>query len=408
MGSNRDERRRHPLDGLTVLELGEALGAYAGKLLADAGARVIKVEPPGGDRTRLYGPFLGDEPDIERSLYYAFYNTGKESAVLDLTTDADRKALRRLAETADIVLDSLGVGTLSSFGFTYDALRKRNGRLILVAITPFGQEGPWAHYKSSDLVALALGGPLFDCGYDDHAIPPIRGSGNQAYHTVSHLAMNAILIALLWRQRSGEGQYIDLSMHDACATTVEFSNVYWFYNKVVIDRQTCRHAAPVLTQRSHFVCADGRYVWGLLRFNDQKTWESLKVWLDEKGLLLDLADPSYDDPVYRRQQTGQIRERLASLAALCTADDFYHRAQELGNIVGVIRAPEDLPGDPHLKARQFFESIESPAWGRAVAFPGSPYRFSAMACRPERPPMLGEHNDRIPRPESQATYQEIR
>jgi crotonobetainyl-CoA:carnitine CoA-transferase CaiB-like acyl-CoA transferase len=390
-------RHTRPLAGLTVVELGEELGPYAGKLLADAGARVIKVEPPGGDRTRQYGPFLDDEPGPERSLAFAFYNTGKESVVLDLAADADRETLRALAEDADVVVDGLGVGRLGALGLTYDALKAGNPGLILVAITPFGREGPWAGYKSSDLVALALGGPLFDCGYDDHSIPPIRGSGGQAYHTVSHLAMNAVLIALLWRQQSGEGQFVDLSMHAACVTTVEFSNVYWFCNQTIIQRQTCRHAAPTLTQRSHFRCADGRYVWGLLRFNDQKTWESIKSWLDEKGLLLDLADPAYDDPVYRRQQTGQIRERLADLAALCTADEFYHRAQQLGNVVGVIRAPEELPENPHLQERGFFQPIEGPAWGRSVLFPGAPYRFSATECRPGRPPTLGEHNARLPR-----------
>ncbi|HWO94176.1 MAG TPA: CoA transferase, partial [Dehalococcoidia bacterium] len=216
MTSETSGRKPRPLQGLQVLELADEMGVYAGKLLADAGARVIKVEPPGGSAMRHRGPYLNDDPGPDRSLYFAFYNTGKESVTLDLGDEDDREVARRLASQADVVIDGMGLGRLASAGLSYEALRGDNPGLIWLQITPFGPDGPWASYKTSDLVALALGGPLFDCGYDDHSIPPIRGGGNQGYAIVSNLAMCAVMVALLWRQQSGEGQHIDLSMHDAC------------------------------------------------------------------------------------------------------------------------------------------------------------------------------------------------
>jgi crotonobetainyl-CoA:carnitine CoA-transferase CaiB-like acyl-CoA transferase len=384
--------RPRPLAGIRVVELGEDLGAYAGKLLADAGAEVILVEPPGGLLMRRYGPFLDDEPGLERSLYFAFYHTTKKSVTLDFESAAGREKLRGLIEGADVVVDGLGLGRLAALGVDYESTRTRNPKLIMLGLTAFGQSGLWAAYKTSDLVALALGGPLFDCGYDDHSIPPIRPSGNQAYNTVSHLSLIAVMTALIWRQKSGEGQFIDLPMHHSCATTIEFSNLYWFFNQVILMRQTCRHAAPFPSQPSHQMSADGRYVWGFMRFNDDKLWGSIKAWLDEKGLLLDLADPAYDDPDYRREHTGEIQDRIANLIAISPADEVYHRAQQLGMVIGIIRAPEDFPDDPHLKARGFFKTLESPAWDRPIQFPGTPYRFSALECGPSRPPLLAEHD----------------
>jgi len=379
-----------PLAGLKVVEVADELGAYAGKLFGDAGAEVVKVEPPGGAETRTYGPFVDDIPGPNRSLYFAYYNTSKSSRFLDLDSAEGTAELRELAAEADILIDGLGPGAMESRGLSYERLAASNPGLIYLAVTPFGQEGPWTQFKTSDLVSLALGGPLFDCGYDDHTIPPIRGGGNQAYNTASHLTFLSGLIALLWRQKSGHGQYVDVSMHDSCATTVEFSNLYWFYNQVILARQTCRHAMPVMTQRAHFRCADGRYVFGTLRFNDPKAWNSVKAMLDERGLLLDLAAEEYNDPDYRRQNIGVIQERIESLAAVCTADEFYHRAQSIGMVVGVIRSPEDLANDHHLQARNFFVEIGTDDWGRSIRFPGAPYRFTSMECGPGAPPRMQE------------------
>src|SRR6266542_2119807 len=140
------------LDGTHVLEIADERGEYAGRVLAGLGADVVKVEPPGGSATRQYGPFLGDEPGPDRSLYFWHYNVGKRSVVLDLETEEGRQALRRLCDDVEVVLDGTDAGYLTGRGLTYDDVRGTNPGLIWVRLTPFGDTGPWSTFKASDLV----------------------------------------------------------------------------------------------------------------------------------------------------------------------------------------------------------------------------------------------------------------
>src|SRR5699024_10284387 len=139
---------------------------YAGLLLAGLGAEVIKVEPAGGSPTRRIGPFLEDEPNPERSLYFWHYNRAKKSIVVDLEAEDGPDQLRTLIATADVVLDSTERGSLDAHGVGLDALRVADPALVTARVTPFGDTGPWADFKGSDLVHLALGGTMMNCGYD--------------------------------------------------------------------------------------------------------------------------------------------------------------------------------------------------------------------------------------------------
>ena len=148
-----------PLADLRVVELCSERGAWAGKLLADMRADVVKVEPPGGDRTRTYPPFLDDEPGPERSLYFWHYNTSKRGVTLDLESDAGRDAFRRLAARADILLEDRDPGVMAALGLDFPDLQPSNERLIYVSITPFGRNAPRANEPANDLTILAGGGP---------------------------------------------------------------------------------------------------------------------------------------------------------------------------------------------------------------------------------------------------------
>ena len=165
------------LDGVRVLEVGGEIGAWCGKLLGDVGADVIKVEPPTGDPTRSYEPFYENEPGLNRSLFFWHYNTSKRSVTLDLEQDSGREVFKRLAAQADVVVDSYPPGYMDSIGIGYEAVAKESPGLVMVSITPFGQSGPYSDYQSTDLTALAFGGPVWSCGYDDHSIPPVREEG---------------------------------------------------------------------------------------------------------------------------------------------------------------------------------------------------------------------------------------
>jgi crotonobetainyl-CoA:carnitine CoA-transferase CaiB-like acyl-CoA transferase len=248
------------LQGLRVLELANERIAFAGKLLADMGADVILVEPPGGDPARNYPPFLDDQPGPDRSLWWWHYHTSKRGVVLDLDGPEDRRRFRALLAGADLVLESEPDGRLAALGLDYADLRPLKPDLIHVSMTPFGRGGASAAAPATDLTLLAGGGPAWSCGYDDHALPPVRGGGNQGYHTGCHFAVMSALTALFYRAASGHGQFIDVSMHQACNVTTEAGSYSWLVAQQTVQRQTGRHAATVTTGETQARCLDGRWV----------------------------------------------------------------------------------------------------------------------------------------------------
>ena len=177
------------LEGVRVLEIGGELGAWCGKLLGDMGADVIKVEPPGGDRTRAYEPFYENQPGIDRSLFFWHYNTSKRGVTLDIERERGRDVFIELVTAADVVVDSAAPGKLDALGLGYEKLAQTSPGLVMASISPFGQSGPYSDYASTDLTALAFGGPVWSCGYDDHSLPPVRGGGNQSFQVVCHFAV---------------------------------------------------------------------------------------------------------------------------------------------------------------------------------------------------------------------------
>ncbi|MCW2622962.1 MAG: frc 8 [Frankiales bacterium] len=378
-----------PYADLVVVELATDVGGeQTGKLLADLGATVIKVEPAAGSPTRAVGPWADGVVSPDTSLAFWTYNTGKQSVVLDLP--AGRPQLDELLASADVLICTLRPRELAAAELDHEALLARYPTLIVLSVTPFGLTGPWADWLSSDLVALAAGGPLASCGYDDHSIPPIRPGGNQGYQTAASFAHSALLLALLQRRRTGAGQLVDVSMHEALAVSGELANPYWFYPKVIVQRQTCRHAQPEPTQPALFQCGDGRYVYFALILADQKPWQQLVAWLDEEGLALDLLDPAYSSLAHRQANFSHVQDRVEAFFLLHDADWAYHEGQSRGLPIGTVAAPEELLADEHLAARGYFVDVDQD--GRMVRTASSPYRFSAFDTPPlRRAPHLDEH-----------------
>ena len=391
-----------PFTGLKVVELADDIaGEYEGRLLAEMGAEVVKIEPPSGARSRRIGPFAapksgeGGRADPDASLAFWYYNSNKASVVLDLASGPGRSSFDALVAAADILVIALQPRTLAALGLDLKALAERHEWLIVVSVTPFGLTGPWADYKSSDLVGLALGGPLNSCGYDDHSIPPIRPGGDQAYHTAASFAHIGVMLALLERQQTGRGQLVDVSMHDACAVNVELANPYWFYPRVHVHRQTCRHAQPSPTQSALFRTADDRYVYFTLILSDGKLWQALVQWMDAKGMAAQLVEPEFSDLAYRQERFHEIQELAECFFQVMDADTAYREGQAAGLPIGVLNAPEDLFHDEHLKARNFFVEVEHEGRG-PVLYPGASYRFSAFAETPRTAaPRLGEQTQAV-------------
>ena len=234
-----------PLAGLRILELANETGQFCGKLLGDLGADVVKIEPPGGEPNRRVGPFLDDIPHPERSLPFWYYNTSKRGITLDLASVEGRQLFGRLATTSDIILETFRPGFLPSLGLDYEFLSKQNRGLIMCSLTPFGQTGPWRNYLSSDLLHMAAGGEMASSGYDESDLPnapPIAPGGGNAWHMGCHFAYMAIMAALIYRTGSGQGQYIDASIHEACALTTEAAIANYVYRGEVLRRQA--HSTP--------------------------------------------------------------------------------------------------------------------------------------------------------------------
>lgn len=385
-----------PLAGLKVVELAHDIGAeFTGMLLGRLGAEVIKLEPPEGSPTRRVGPFAKNRPDPDHSLNFWFYNSNKQSVTADLANAEGMALLGRLLEDADILVSGLQPRALQALGLDLQAVANDYPQLIVLSVTPFGLTGPWADYKSSDLVALALGGPLIMSGYDDHAIPPIRPGGNQGYHSAASFALIAANLALLERQATGKGQLLDVSMHEACAVNVELANPYWFYPRVLVHRQTCRHAQPSPTQPALFQCADGRYIYFALILSDPKAWTALVGWMDSKGMAVQLTDPAFNDVAYRQARFQEVQDLVECFFLVQDSHDAYREGQAAGLPMGVLNAPEDLFDDEHLQAREFFVEVEHEGVGK-VAYPGPIYRFSAFEEAPRTPaPRLGEHTEAV-------------
>jgi benzylsuccinate CoA-transferase BbsE subunit len=394
-----------PLAGLRVVERCGALGQYAGKLLADMGADVVKVEPPGGSEARAIGPFVDDVPGPNRSLNFWYFNTNKRSVVLDLAEPDGAATWRELAAAADVVIEDGRAGELDRLGAGYRAVAPQAPGLIWCAMTPFGQDGPWAEYEATDMVLLALGGAMMMNGYDPEdaeEAPPIRGHGDQGYLTACHYAVQGILAALLWRDRTGEGQFIDCSAHEAISSTTEVALPYWFTQRVNVIRQTGRHAAATRTERWLYRAGDGRWVLVFGVGRDNASWKRIKEWFQSEGFGLQFDEPRFDDPLNRQAARGspeaaEIFAELGRFIAAHTAEAVYRGGQERRQAWGIVRSPEEALFDPHWDDRGFWAEVEGEGReGRPVRMPGAPYRFGATPWELRRPaPKLGEHTGEV-------------
>ena len=390
-----------PLAGLRILELADETGQFCGKLLGDLGADVVKIEPPGGERNRHVGPFLDDIPHPERSLSFWYYNTSKRGITLSLETADGRRLFRRLAATSDVILETFPPGFPASLGLDYDSLSLQNPRVIMCSLTPFGQTGPWRDYLSSDLLHMAAGGEMASTGYDQADAPnapPIAPGGGNAWHMGGHFACMAIMAALVYRTVAGQGQYIDTSIHEACALTTEAAIANYIYRGEVVRRQTGRHHAAGPTPRTQFQAKDGTYVCALVggRLNPKYIGE-LADLLDSYGMAGDLRDPKYKDPAVIAANTSHIIDDLvANFIASLPAEEVYHAAQDRGFTWGVVRAPEALLDDAHLHDRGFWKEVEHPELGRSFVYPGEAAIYNGSQWRiSRRAPLIGEHNIEI-------------
>jgi crotonobetainyl-CoA:carnitine CoA-transferase CaiB-like acyl-CoA transferase len=281
--------RSGSLTGIRVIEMADEHAEYCGLMLAGLGADVLKVEPPGGNPTRRIGPFYQDKPDPEGSLFFWQYNRGKRSVVLDLDWEGDREKLRSLLAEADVLLESTPKGKLETIDLGKGVLCRQYPTLIHARITPFGDEGPWSDYKGSDLVHLALGGVMMNCGYDPapggkYDLPPIAPQMWHAYHVTGEQMSMAILAALMFRHRTGKGRHVSCAVHEAVSKCTEVDLMTWVMRRAPIFRQTCRHARESVSPHPTIAhTKDGRWVMASLG-NRPDDGEKLIALMEKYGI----------------------------------------------------------------------------------------------------------------------------
>lgn len=378
------------LAGLKVLDLTGHRGQLCARLLADMGADVIKVEPPGGDHARRIGPFLDDLPHRDRSLFFWFYNLNKRSLTLDLDDPRGRDILLRLARSADVVIESFRAGTPAKLGLDWPTLHRENPTLVLCSITPFGQTGPYRDFVADDTVLTAMGGMLYVNGFPGHA--PVRPLGLQAYHSSAYFAAIAVMLALLARDQTAEGNWIDLSMQEATAAAVEHVAAGYFERGEAEPRRGTLHWSRFFRVAR---CRDGHIMHCALG-----DWTSLIEWVNADGKAADLVAPEYHEVLHRFLKAEHLFDVLDEWVADYPRDELIEHAQLLRQPYASVRPPEALFDDDQLAARGFFVEVEHPELGRTVRYPGAPYLFSATPWQVRRrPPLVGEHTGEILRDE---------
>jgi len=359
------------LSGYRILDLTDDKGMLCSRLLADMGAEVIKVEKP--------------RVDPARGIFFWETNAGKLDITLNLEADQGRQILRRLVKTTDAVVESYQPGYLEALGLGYPELSQINPRLIMASITNFGQNGPYRDYKSCDMVASALGGQMYVCGGPE---TPLKAFGNQAYYSACLLAAIGILLALWHRHTTGRGQWIDISVQECVAATLDHVLVRYFYEGVVARRQGSLHWNNAFRI---FPCRDGHILLSLFH-----QWETLVEWLDAEGMADDLTDEKWLDRVERLRHLDHIIEVLERWTKSYTVAELVAKGQLMSFPWAEVTSIPGLVGSPQLKERGFWVEVEHPESGNRYKFPGAPCKLSRSPWRVgSHVPAVGEHNKGI-------------
>jgi len=374
------------LSGLRILDLAGGQASFCTRLLADLGAGVIKIEPPGGDRSRTDGPFRGNTPHPEQSLPFWYNNAGKQGITLNLEKDEGQRLFRRLCQKTDVVVESFPPDYLDKLGLGYHTLSELNPGLIMASVTGFGQSGPYREYHSCDIVAAAMGGQMSVCGAPD--TPPLKSFGQQAYYLASIFGATGILLALRQRRQSGRGQHIDISQQEAVATTLEHVMVRYFYEGIVSKRRGSRHwndSFCVLPAKD-----------GHILLSPFMEWETLVELLDSEGLAADLKEPKWQDEEHHHQHFDHVIQVLERWASVHTTAELLALGQFMRLPWAPVASLSEVAGSPQLKARDFFVPVAHPETGTSFLYPGAPFKLSrSPGIIQRRAPLTGEHNAEV-------------
>ena len=391
-----------PLAGVRVIELADGWAAHCGRILADLGADVVKVEPPEGDTARSRPPFIGDRRGPDRGFWWIALNANKRGITLDLARPDDRDRLRGLIERADVVVESLGPEGLEALGLARAALATWNEQLIHTTITPYGSDGPLASTPASDLEVTAAGGALWLAG--EPGAPPVRTTLPQAPFWAGMYGAMGTLFAYLARGTTGRGQHVDTSAQASMVTVTPPASVHW-------DVMGHEHGrlGPYLLGRS-IVGARFRNIWrcadGYVSFAIQggaigrHTGRKLVEWMASRGTVpaaLRAVDwDTFDNTTLRQDEVETLEAQIAPFFEGLTKSEFFEGVVARNMLGYPVSTVADVEADAQLDARGFWQEVAIPEAGRSALFPGGFALFDGQRPRIRRPaPRLGEHNAEV-------------
>jgi len=385
-----------------ILDLTGPLGFLTGKIFGDLGADVVKIEPPGGDPSRRLPPFLENGNGSPQSLYWLAHNANKRGITLNLQSERGRDLFLRLALGADFIIESFPPGVFEQLGLEYETLQQQNPGLILVSISPFGQEGPYRDLKGSDLEIMALSGAMSLAGEKNGE--PMRVSIPQAPMWVGAEAAMGALTALAYRSLTGRGQRVDLSAQVAVMAALAHAPAFWDLNRVNPER-----AGVFVTGRSVHE-AKMRVMWpckdGWINFiiyggaAGRHTNQHLVTWMDEKGLapvwLTEIDWSTFTVTNITQSEVDRLEAPISDFFAAVTKDEFLAGAIKRQMLGYPVATMEDIYRDPQLEARNFWQEISDPVSGKRLKYPGGFAVVNGERLQIRLPaPGVGEHNEEV-------------
>jgi crotonobetainyl-CoA:carnitine CoA-transferase CaiB-like acyl-CoA transferase len=382
------------LSDLRVIESAQGIaGPYCGKLFADLGAQVIKVEPPAGDSSRRQGPFPDDLPHDEKSGLFLHLNTGKQSVTIDISVPSGQAVFRKLLANADVLIESDGPSRTSEWELSYEDVKSEFPNLVYVSVTPFGCTGPYKDYQANSLLAMAMSSIMYNTGDPDRE--PLATGGTPADYIAGIHAWIGALAAIAYCAKDGSGQHVDVSLVESALSADEYNAAMYAYQGAVRRRYYSRHI--FVYPSDIFACQDGYVcvIGGAAGFPQRG------ITAEDGGaspMSLLLGDPELDkQPLFSSGQQRILNWR--EFDALIEPHLSSRPAKEIVELAQALRMPfaavpsvKDLLEDEHLAARNFFQKVEHPEAGELV-HTGVPFHMSETPPSIGRAPALGEHNE---------------
>ena len=383
-----------------VLDLTDERGLLCGRILGDLGADVLQVEPPTGNTARRLGPFYRDQPDPERSLYWWAYASSKRSISLNPALPGGRVLFERLVRSAHFLIESGAPGEMAALGLGYDDLAALNPALIVVSITPFGQTGPYAAYRASDLVGMGLGGFMYVTGDPDR--PPVRVGFPHFYLHGAAAGATAAMLAHAQRCLTGLGQHVDVSCQEAVARALANAPAAYAIEHAVIVRQgSYRQTGKGQFMRITWPCKDGfvnfQFSGGA---SSGQSVNNFVRWMAEEGMSdaymesLDFKSLGYG--TVSKEMLDRIVPPVSNFLMQRTKEELFDGAIKRRVLLFPVATFGDILANPQLEARGFFQTVMHPGADQPLTTLGPFVRASATPLESGHPaPRLGQHNEEV-------------